>query len=169
MSRCWQAACQYGRRRIQTLGSGSDLRQVHFVLIWGVGIGVDAEGVAWYGARWNPFHYCWPKRNSRRSVLGEPFFPIDTVFYVQITLPITYCYQLSQTLNLRDMNPDAEEAINAAVWLLSTNTTCENSGIYLLDLTTTSFQISRKRWFLFTSWVICIEILIFYTHQTQPA
>lgn len=55
------------------------------------------------------------ERNSRRSVLGEPFFPIDTVFYVQITLPITYCYQLSQTLNLRDMNPDAEEAINAAV------------------------------------------------------
>jgi len=40
---------------------------------------------------------------------GEPFHPIDTVFYVNPKdgVPLTYCYYLLQNLGLRDMNTDA--------------------------------------------------------------
>jgi type I restriction enzyme S subunit len=38
---------------------------------------------------------------------SRPFFPIDTVFYVKSSLPLTYCYYLLQTLGLKDMNTDA--------------------------------------------------------------
>jgi len=37
----------------------------------------------------------------------QPFFPIDTVFYIRSTLPMTYCFYLLQTLGLSDMNTDA--------------------------------------------------------------
>ena len=41
---------------------------------------------------------CWESR---------PFFPIDTVFYVKTTRPLTYCYELLKTLGLSQMNTDA--------------------------------------------------------------
>jgi len=37
----------------------------------------------------------------------QPFFPIDTVFYVRTSMPMTYCFYLLQTLGLSDMNTDA--------------------------------------------------------------
>jgi type I restriction enzyme S subunit len=37
----------------------------------------------------------------------KPFFPIDTVFYVRSSVPMTYCFYLLQTLGLTDMNTDA--------------------------------------------------------------
>ena len=37
----------------------------------------------------------------------QPFFPIDTVFYVRTIVPMTFCFYLLQTLGLRDMNTDA--------------------------------------------------------------
>ncbi len=36
----------------------------------------------------------------------QNFFPIDTVFYIRTSLPLTYCYYLLQTLSLKDMNTD---------------------------------------------------------------
>ena len=36
----------------------------------------------------------------------QPFFPIDTVFYVKTDRPLTYCYYLLKTLGLEDMNTD---------------------------------------------------------------
>ncbi|WP_104099109.1 restriction endonuclease subunit S [Stutzerimonas kunmingensis] len=36
----------------------------------------------------------------------QPFFPIDTVFYVKTDQPLTYCYYLLKTLGLEDMNTD---------------------------------------------------------------
>lgn len=50
---------------------------------------------------------------GRKGTVGSlywedrPFFPIDTVFYVEPIKPLTYCYYLLQTLGLRDMNTDA--------------------------------------------------------------
>ena len=38
---------------------------------------------------------------------NRPFFPIDTVFYVKASKPLTYCHQLLMTLGLDDMNTDA--------------------------------------------------------------
>ncbi len=38
---------------------------------------------------------------------SHPFFPIDTVFYVRASKPLTYCHQLLMTLGLNDMNTDA--------------------------------------------------------------
>ena len=38
---------------------------------------------------------------------SQPFFPIDTVFYVKSKKPLTYCYQLLKTLGLESMNTDA--------------------------------------------------------------
>ena len=38
---------------------------------------------------------------------SRPFFPIDTVFYVKTTRPLTYCYELLKTLSLSEMNTDA--------------------------------------------------------------
>ena len=38
---------------------------------------------------------------------SRPFYPIDTVFYVRATRPLTYCHQLLETLGLHDMNTDA--------------------------------------------------------------
>ena len=38
---------------------------------------------------------------------SRPFYPIDTVFYVRSTKPLSYCYQLLKTLSLNDMNTDA--------------------------------------------------------------
>ena len=38
---------------------------------------------------------------------SSPFYPIDTVFYVKAKRPLTYCYQLLNTLGLHDMNTDA--------------------------------------------------------------
>jgi type I restriction enzyme S subunit len=38
---------------------------------------------------------------------SRPFFPIDTVFYVKASKPLTYCHQLLMTLGLSDMNTDA--------------------------------------------------------------
>lgn len=37
----------------------------------------------------------------------DDFYPIDTVFYVKSKRPMTYCYQLLQTLGLETMNTDA--------------------------------------------------------------
>lgn len=37
----------------------------------------------------------------------QPFFPIDTVFYVRTAIPMTYCFFLLKTLGLCDMNTDA--------------------------------------------------------------
>lgn len=37
----------------------------------------------------------------------QPFFPIDTVFYVRSAIPLTFCFYLLQTLGLADMNTDA--------------------------------------------------------------
>ncbi len=36
----------------------------------------------------------------------QPFFPIDTVFYVKTKNPLTYCYYLLKTLGLDGMNTD---------------------------------------------------------------
>lgn len=50
---------------------------------------------------------------GRKGTVGSlywedrPFFPIDTVFYVQSEKPLTYCFNLLQTLGLSDMNTDA--------------------------------------------------------------
>lgn len=50
---------------------------------------------------------------GRKGTVGSlywedrPFFPIDTVFYVRSSLPLTYCYYLLQTLGLEEMNTDA--------------------------------------------------------------
>jgi type I restriction enzyme, S subunit len=38
---------------------------------------------------------------------SRPFFPIDTVFYVKASKPLTYCHQLLMMLGLNDMNTDA--------------------------------------------------------------
>ena len=38
---------------------------------------------------------------------SRPFFPIDTVFYVKTSQPLTYIYYLLQTLGLSEMNTDA--------------------------------------------------------------
>ena len=37
----------------------------------------------------------------------QPFFAIDTVFYVRAVSPMTYCFYLLQTLGLTEMNTDA--------------------------------------------------------------
>jgi type I restriction enzyme, S subunit len=37
----------------------------------------------------------------------QPFFAIDTVFYVHTANPMTYCFYLLQTLGLTEMNTDA--------------------------------------------------------------
>lgn len=37
----------------------------------------------------------------------QPFYPIDTVFYVKTKKPLTYCYYLLKTLGLNEMNTDA--------------------------------------------------------------
>ncbi|MDP2677872.1 MAG: restriction endonuclease subunit S [Rhodoferax sp.] len=37
----------------------------------------------------------------------QPFFAIDTVFFVRTTIPMTYCFYLLQTLGLTGMNTDA--------------------------------------------------------------
>ena len=39
--------------------------------------------------------------------VDEPSFPGDTVFYVESSLPLTYCYYLLRTLGLNEMNTDA--------------------------------------------------------------
>jgi type I restriction enzyme, S subunit len=50
---------------------------------------------------------------GRKGTVGSlywedvPFFPIDTVFYVESKVPLTYCYYMLQTLGLSDMNTDA--------------------------------------------------------------
>jgi type I restriction enzyme, S subunit len=50
---------------------------------------------------------------GRKGTVGSlywedrPFFAIDTVFYVQSSLPMTYCYYLLRTLGLEGMNTDA--------------------------------------------------------------
>lgn len=38
---------------------------------------------------------------------SRPFFPIDTVFFVKATRPLTHCYELLKTLSLSEMNTDA--------------------------------------------------------------
>ncbi|WP_374246110.1 restriction endonuclease subunit S [Zoogloea sp.] len=38
---------------------------------------------------------------------SRPFFPIDTVFYVKTSKPLSYIYYLLQTLGLSEMNTDA--------------------------------------------------------------
>ncbi|MFZ3084943.1 restriction endonuclease subunit S [Rhodoferax ferrireducens] len=37
----------------------------------------------------------------------QPFFAIDTVFYLRTTIPMTYCFYLLKTLGLTGMNTDA--------------------------------------------------------------
>lgn len=37
----------------------------------------------------------------------QPFYPIDTVFYVMPKMQLTYCYYVLQTLGLERMNTDA--------------------------------------------------------------
>lgn len=37
----------------------------------------------------------------------QPCFPIDTVFFVESSLPLTFCFFLLESLPLRDMNTDA--------------------------------------------------------------
>lgn len=50
---------------------------------------------------------------GRKGTVGSlfwedrPFFPIDTVFFVNAAAPLTYCYYLLQTLGLEGMNTDA--------------------------------------------------------------
>ena len=50
---------------------------------------------------------------GRKGTVGSlywehrPCFPIDTVFYVNSELPLTYCYHLLETLGLTEMNTDA--------------------------------------------------------------
>lgn len=50
---------------------------------------------------------------GRKGTVGSlfweerPFFPIDTVFFVKTTFPMTYCYYLLRTLGLETMNTDA--------------------------------------------------------------
>ncbi len=50
---------------------------------------------------------------GRKGTVGSlywedcPFFPIDTVFYIQSKAPLTFCYYLLQTLGLEGMNTDA--------------------------------------------------------------
>lgn len=50
---------------------------------------------------------------GRKGTVGSlywedrPCFPIDTVFYVQPTAPLPFCYYLLESLPLRDMNTDA--------------------------------------------------------------
>ena len=50
---------------------------------------------------------------GRKGTVGSlywedrPFFPIDTVFYVRSSVPMTYCFYLLKTLGLTDMNTDA--------------------------------------------------------------
>jgi len=50
---------------------------------------------------------------GRKGTVGSlywedrPFFPIDTVFYVQSKAPLTFCYHHLQTLGLENMNTDA--------------------------------------------------------------
>ncbi|MGL4448607.1 MAG: restriction endonuclease subunit S [Shewanella sp.] len=50
---------------------------------------------------------------GRKGTVGSlywedrPFFPIDTVFYVRSEKPLTYCFNLLQTLGLSNMNTDA--------------------------------------------------------------
>ncbi|MFJ9534978.1 restriction endonuclease subunit S [Herbaspirillum sp. NPDC101396] len=49
---------------------------------------------------------------GRKGTVGSlywedrPFFPIDTVFYVRTTRPLTYCFYLLKTLGLENMNTD---------------------------------------------------------------
>ncbi|STQ89127.1 restriction endonuclease subunit S [Iodobacter fluviatilis] len=49
---------------------------------------------------------------GRKGTVGSlywedrPFFPIDTVFYVKTSKPLSYCFYLLQTLGLHDMNTD---------------------------------------------------------------
>lgn len=50
---------------------------------------------------------------GRKGTVGSlywedrPCFPIDTVFYVQPKVPLSFCYYLLESLPLRDMNTDA--------------------------------------------------------------
>jgi type I restriction enzyme, S subunit len=50
---------------------------------------------------------------GRKGTVGSlfyedrPFYPIDTVFYVQPIEPLTFCFYLLQTLGLSNMNTDA--------------------------------------------------------------
>jgi type I restriction enzyme S subunit len=50
---------------------------------------------------------------GRKGTVGSlywedlPFFPIDTVFYLRSSMPMTYCFYLLKTLGLADMNTDA--------------------------------------------------------------
>ena len=50
---------------------------------------------------------------GRKGTVGSlywedrPFFPIDTVFYIRTSIPMTYCFYLLQTLGLSEMNTDA--------------------------------------------------------------
>ena len=50
---------------------------------------------------------------GRKGTVGSlywedrPFFPIDTVFYVNAKAPLTFCFYLLQSLGLHDMNTDA--------------------------------------------------------------
>ena len=50
---------------------------------------------------------------GRKGTVGSlywedrPFFPIDTVFFVNAKAPLTFCFYLLQTLGLQDMNTDA--------------------------------------------------------------
>ncbi|MDP3874323.1 MAG: restriction endonuclease subunit S [Methyloversatilis sp.] len=50
---------------------------------------------------------------GRKGTVGSlfwedrPFFPIDTVFFVSSSEPMTYCYYLLETLGLSEMNTDA--------------------------------------------------------------
>ena len=50
---------------------------------------------------------------GRKGTVGSlywedrPFYPIDTVFYVQPIVPLTFCFYLLQTLGLENLNTDA--------------------------------------------------------------
>jgi type I restriction enzyme S subunit len=59
----------------------------------------------------------------------QPFFPIDTVFYVKAKVPLSYCYYLLQTLGLTEMNTDG------AVPGLNRN------NVYRLQITLSSNEI----------------------------
>jgi type I restriction enzyme S subunit len=39
--------------------------------------------------------------------VDDPFYPIDTVFYVKPKAPLTFCFYLLQTVGLENMNTDA--------------------------------------------------------------
>ena len=83
----------------------SDIRRLGTVPVYGSG-GITG----WHDtALVNDASVVVGRKGTVGSIFWEsrPFFPIDTVFYVKASKPLTYCHQLLMTLGLNDMNTDA--------------------------------------------------------------